>query len=136
MRKNELVYYYSLDRKWMSTEQAGVLLHRAEEEGLLVQKDGVFSPLFDTASITIPIGFKPTSSIFERNDPLAELIDRIAKTRGMTETDVVSEVNRIIKEQFDGNLLPAAALVLLAKKYNVPFRDKREGLTGTVKKGS
>ena len=136
MRKNELVYYYSLDRKWMSTEQAGVLLHRAEEEGLLVQKDGVFSPLFDTASITIPIGFKPTSSIFERNDPLAELIDRIAKARGMTETDVVSEVNRIIKEQFDGNLLPAAALVLLAKKYNVPFRDKREGLTGTVKKGS
>jgi hypothetical protein len=67
---------------------------------------------------------------------LAELIDRIAKARGMTETDVVSEVNRIIKEQFDGNLLPAAALVLLAKKYNVPFRDKREGLTGTVKKGS
>ena len=136
MRNNELVYYYSLDRKWMSTEQAGVLLHRAEEEGLLVQKDGVFSPLFDTASITIPLGFKPTSSIFERNDPLAELIDRIAKARGMTETDVVSEVNRIIKEQFDGNLLPAAALVLLAKKYNVPFRDKREGLTGTVKKGS
>jgi hypothetical protein len=136
MRKNELVYYYSLDRKWMSTEQAGVLLRRAEEEGLLHQKDGIFSPLFDTSSITIPLGFKPTSSIFERNDPLAEMIDRIAKVQTMTETDVVSEMNRIIKERFDGNLLPAAALVLLAKKYNVPFSDKREALTGTLKKGN
>jgi hypothetical protein len=120
----------------MSTEQAGVLLHRAEEEGLLRQMDGIFSPLFDTSSITIPLGFKPTSSIFERNDPVAEMIDRIAKAQGMAETDVVSEMNRIIKEQYDGNLLPAAALVLLAKKYNVPFSDKREALTGTLKKGT
>jgi hypothetical protein len=30
MRKNELVYYYALDRKWMSTEQANQLLKRAE----------------------------------------------------------------------------------------------------------
>jgi len=136
MRKNELVYYYSLDRKWMSTEQAGVLLRRAEEEGLLHQKDGIFSPLFDTSSITIPLGFKPTSSIFERNDPLAEMIDRIAKVQTMTETDVVSEMNQIIKERFDGNLLPAAALVLLAKKYNVSFSDKQDALTGTLKKGT
>ena len=35
MRKNELVYYYALDRKWMSTEQAKMLLQRAEEDGLL-----------------------------------------------------------------------------------------------------
>jgi len=135
MRKNELVYYYSLDRKWMSTEQAGILLRRAEEEGLLGQENGVFSPLFDTTSITIPLGFKPTSSIFERNDPLGELIERIAKAQGIRETDVVSEMNRTIKERFDGNLLPAAALVLLAKKYNVPFKDKREVLNGTMNKG-
>lgn len=135
MRKNELVYYYSLDRKWMSTEQAGILLHLAEEEGLLRQENGVFSPLFDISSITIPLGFKPSSSIFERNDPLGELIGRIAKAQGIEETEVVSEMNRIIKERFDGNLLPAAALVLLAKKYNVPFKDKREVLTATVKKG-
>jgi hypothetical protein len=44
-------------------------------------------------------------------------------------------MNRIIKEQFDGNLLPAAALVLLAKKYDVPFEDKRDELVLTVKKG-
>ncbi len=47
MRKNELVYYYALDRKWMSTEQANLLLQRAEEDGLLGQANGIFSPRFD-----------------------------------------------------------------------------------------
>ncbi|MDD1700690.1 MAG: DUF2240 family protein [Methanoregula sp.] len=134
MRKNELIYYYALDRKWMSTDQANLLLQRAEEEGLLDQQNGVYFPRFDTSGVTIPVGFKPTSSIFERNDPSQELISRIAKAQGMQETEVVSEMNRIIKERFDGNLLPAAALVLLAKKYHVPFIDLREALIGYVKK--
>jgi hypothetical protein len=119
----------------MSTDQANRLLIRAEEDGFLGQQNGVFSPRFDVNEIIIPIGFKPTSSIFERNDPSQELIGRIAKAQGMQETAVVSEMNRIIKEQFDGNLLPAAALVLLAKKYNVPFKDQRDALAATVKKG-
>jgi len=135
MRKNELVYYYALDRKWMSTDQANMLLNRAEEDGFLSQQNGVLSPRFDVNEVIIPIGFKPTSSVFERNDPLQELIGRIAKARGMQETAVVSEMNRVIKEQFDGNLLPAAALVLLAKKYEVPFADQRDALAGTIKKG-
>lgn len=135
MRKNELVYYYALDRKWMSTDQANLLLNRAEEDGLIVQQNGILSPRFDVNEIIIPIGFKPTASVFERNDPVQELIARIAKTREIQETAVVSEMNRMIKEQFDGNLLPAAALVLLAKKYGVPFADQRDALAATVRKG-
>lgn len=135
MRKNELIYYYALDRKWMSTEQANMLLQRAEEAGLLGVEKGVFTPRFDITGVTIPVGFKPSSSIFERNDPSQELIGRIAQAKGMQETEVVSEMNRIIKEGFDGNLLPAAALVLLAKKYHVPFKDLREALIESVKKG-
>lgn len=135
MRKNELVYYFALDRKWMSTEQANLLLRRAEEDGLLGQENGIYSPRFDISELTIPIGFKPTSTIFERNEPSQELIVRIAKTRGMQETEVVAEMNRIIKEGFDGNLIPAAALVVLAKKYDVPWADLRDALKQSVKKG-
>ena len=135
MRKNELVYYYAFDRKWMSTEQANQLLRRAEEEGLLNQDNGVFSPRFDITGLAIPIGFKPTSAVFERNDPTQDLIGRIAQAQKMQETDVVAEMNRIIKEGFDGNLLPPAALVLLAKKYNVPFEDLQDALKQSVKKG-
>lgn len=135
MRKNELVYYYALDRKWMSTDQAAALLRRAEESGLLRQENGVYSLLFDPATVTIPVGFKPTSSIFEANDPAQELIRRLMKARGMPETDVVAEMNRLIREQFGGNLLPPAALVLLAKKYGVPYEDLREALATAVRKG-
>jgi len=134
MRKNELVYYYALDRKWMSTDQAAILIRRAEESGLIRQENGVFSILFDPATVTIPIGFKPTSAIFETNDPAQELIGRIVKARGVPETDVVAEMNKLIKEKFDGNLLPPAALVLLAKKYRVPYEDLGDALALAFKK--
>lgn len=133
MKKNELVYYYALDRKWMSTEQANQLIRRAEEDGLLRQENGQFVPGFDIAAVTIPIGFKPTSAIFERSDPLQELIGRIARARRVEETDVVAEMNRVIKDGFDTNLLPPAALVILAKKYHVPFEDLLEPLRQSVK---
>ncbi len=134
MRKNEIVYYYALDRKWMSTEQANLLLRRAEEEGLLSQENGMYTPRFDVAGVTIPIGFKPTSTIFERNDPTQELVIRITRARKMEETAVVAEMNRIIRDEYDGNLLPPAALVLLAKKYQVPFEDLLEPLRHMIKK--
>jgi len=135
MRKNELVYYYALDRKWMSTDQANSLLRRAEEEGLLKLENGVYSVLFDPATVSIPIGFKPSSAIFERNDPAQELIERIALAKGVQETVIVAEMNKVIKEQFDGNLLPPAAIVLLAKRYNLPFEDHLDSLRQSVKKG-
>ena len=134
MRKNELVYYYALDRKWMSTDQANQLLRRAEEEGLLGLENGMFTPRFDLSAITIPIGFKPTSAIFERNDPAQELIGRIAKAKNMQEIDIVAEMNKIIRDGFDSHLLPPAAVILIAKKYNVPFNDVSDALRQSVKK--
>ena len=134
MRKNELVYYFALDRKWMSTDQANLLLRRGVEEGLLKQENGVYSVLFDPATVTIPVGFRPGSAIFEQNDPAQEMIGRIAKARGIPETDVVAEMNLLIKEQFDGNLLPPAALILIAKKYQVPFYDQLEPLLQGLKR--
>ncbi|MGA2104581.1 DUF2240 family protein [Methanoregula sp.] len=134
LRRNELVYYYALDRKWMNTDQAAVLLRHAEEAGLLRQENGVFSILFDPATVTIPIGFRPSSTIFETNDPAQDLIARITKAAGVPETDIVAEMNKIIRDQFCGNLLPPAALVLLAKKYHVPYEDLREALISAVKK--
>ena len=134
MRKNEIVYYYALDRKWMSTEQANLLLRRAEDEGLIGQENGLYFPRFDISEVTIPIGFKPTSSIFERNDPVQELVIRITRSAKIQETEVVAEMNRIIKDGYDGNLLPPAALVLLAKKYHVPFEDLLEPLRQMIKK--
>lgn len=134
MRKNELVYYYALDRKWMSTEQANLLLKRAEEGGLLSLDNGLYSPSFDISGMTIPVGFRPSSGIFENQDPVQDLISRIAKVRSVDETEVVADMNRLIRDDFDNNLLPPAALVLLAKRYGVPFDDFLAALTEALKK--
>jgi hypothetical protein len=53
----------------------------------------------------------------------------------MQETDIVAEMNRTVRDGFDSHLLPPAALVLLAKKYNVPFNDLSDALIQSVKKG-
>lgn len=134
MRKNELVYYYALDRKWMSTDQAAALLKRGEEAGLLSLENGVYTIRIDPSAVTIPIGFKPSSSVFDAHDPAQELIGRIQKARNVPETEVVAEMNKVIREQFDNNLLPPAALVLLAKKYRVPYEDLRDALLSSLKK--
>ena len=52
----------------------------------------------------------------------------------MPETDIVAEMNRTIRDGFDNHLLPPAALVLLAKKYSVPFEDLSDALMQSVKK--
>ena len=119
----------------MSTDQANQILRRAEEEGLMSLENGMYAPRFDLAAITIPIGFKPTSAIFERNDPTQVLIGRIIKVTNMPETDIIAEMNRLIRDGFDNHLLPPAALVILAKKYEVPFEDLSDGLMQSVKNG-
>lgn len=122
MRKNELVYYYALDRKWMSTEQAHLLLKRAEEEGLLSLENGQYAPTFNVADLTLPVGFRPGSGIFERNDPVQELIERIARARSLEETAVVAEMNRIIREDFDMHLLPPCSACPARKTERGPVR--------------
>jgi hypothetical protein len=134
MRKNELVYYYALDRKWMSTEQANLLLKRAEEEGLLGLDNGLYSPRFDISEVILPVGYRPSSGIFERHDPVQDLIGRIARARSLDETDVVAEMNKIIRERYDTHLLPPAALVLIAKSHGVPFNDLLDALKSAAKK--
>lgn len=134
LKKSELVYYYALDRRWMSTEQAAVLLKNAEEEGLLANEAGVYSPSFDPATVTIPIGFKPTSAIFEKKDVLEEMVNRIARAQKKEETEVVAEMNQLIKEGFDGNLMPEAAIAIIARRHNVPFEDCIPALIKNTKK--
>jgi hypothetical protein len=134
MKKSELVYYYALDRKWMSTEQANLLLKNAEEEGLLVQDNGIYSPNFNISDISIPIGFKPTSAIFNKTNPVDEMVGRIARATGRQETEIVAEMNRLIRDGFDRNLVPEAAVTLIAKRHKVPFDDRLEALQQNLKK--
>ena len=134
LQKSEFIFYLTIDRKWMSRDQANQLLERAKAAGMVEVADGWVRPLLDLSSITVPVGFKPDSRIFESDEASQVLVGRIAAARGVPPAEVVAEVNRVIREGFDGNLRLPAAAVIVAKRYKVGFDDLRESLTVEVLK--
>jgi hypothetical protein len=134
LQKSEFIFYLTIDRKWMSRDQANQLLERAKAAGMVEVTDGWIRPLLDLSGITVPVGFKPDSRIFESAEASQLLLGRIASARGVPPAEVVAEVNRIIREGFDGNLRLPAAAVILAKRYRVEFSDLLDGLTVEVLK--
>jgi hypothetical protein len=134
LQKSEFIFYLTIDRKWMSRDQANQLLERAKSAGMVEVTDGWVRPLLDLSSITVPVGFKPDSRIFESDEASQVLLGRIAAARGASPAEVVAEVNRVIQEGFDGNLRLPAAAAIVAKRYKVGFDDLRESLTVEVLK--
>jgi hypothetical protein len=123
LKKNEIIYYLAFDRKWMSIDQANVILKRAMDEGLVAFDGEMLAPKFDITTVDIPIGFKPSSAVFEVYDPVSTLIDRMVKATGKKETELVSEINRMTSEDFDDLIRPEAAVMILAKRYSVRYDD-------------
>jgi hypothetical protein len=123
LRKSEFIFFLAIDRKWMNKDQADRLVALAEEQGLLSLADGVLTPQFAVAEVSIPLGFKPSGDIFESEDPVATLLERIAARTGRDLSAVAAELNDLIQNRFDGHLASEAAVVVLARKYAVPFDD-------------
>ncbi len=134
LKKNEIVYYLAFERGWMNIEQANLLLARAKEEGLIAYEGDMIRPLFDVQSIEIPLGFKPSASVFRRSDPQEELMQRIAREKSMPLTLVVADMNAIISREFDGHIRPEGAVIILAKRHGVEFSDLLPALRENVLK--
>ena len=124
LKKNEIVYYLAFERGWMNIEQATMLLARAEEEGLIAYEGDMIRPLFDVGAVEIPLGFKPSASVFRKSDPQEELMQRIALQRDLP----------LIRKNFEGQIRPEAAIVILARRYGVPFEDLLPALRETILK--
>jgi hypothetical protein len=107
----------------MDRDQVDLLLKRGMDQGLLKTDGEFFYLLFDISEVQIPIGYKPSSAIFEVEDPTSQIIDRIASHTGQTSEEVVRRMNEIIQNTFDGNIRPEAVLVILAKESGTKFSD-------------
>lgn len=123
LKKNEIVYYLAFKQHWMNIEQANQVISRAIEEGLVGVEGDMIHPLFDVSRIEIPLGFKPGASVFQRSNPLDDLVQRISERAGIPKGTVVSEINSIVQDRFQGNLSSEAATVILAKRYKVEYQD-------------
>lgn len=134
LQRSEFIFYLTIDRKWMSRDQANQLLERARDAGMVEVAEGWVRPLLDLSSITVPVGFRPDSRVLEGDEASQVLIGRIAAARGVPPAEVVAEVNRVIREGFDGNLRLPAAAVIVARRYGVGFSDLEDRLMVEVLK--
>jgi len=134
LKKSEIVYYLAFERGWMNIEQANLLLARAHEERLIEYDGDMIRPQFDPGSVEIPLGFRPSASIFRKSDPLEELMERIGREKNISPTNIAAEMNGIITREFDGFLRPEAALVILARRYQVPYEDLLPALRDNILK--
>lgn len=123
LKKNEIIYFLSFKQHWMNIDQANILITRAKEEGLVAIEGDMIRPLFDVSTIEIPLGYRPGSSVFERSDPVDDLLSRISKHSGKPLAELVAEQNQIVTERFGGNLRSEAAVVIMAKRHDVEFKD-------------
>ncbi len=121
LKKSELVYYLAFDRKWMSQDKANELISRAIEAGLIHYEGDMIQPLFNVYEVNVPMGYHPRESLFDDTDPVEILAQSIASASNQTTDQVIMQMSKLIKEKFSGNLFPEAAIVIIAKKYGVPF---------------
>jgi len=128
LQKVEFIYYIAIDRKWMNKEEATLLLERARDGGLIILQEGVYIPGFDLAEVEIPLGFKPSTSVLRKEDPIERLVSEIAARAGTEQRAIYAEMNMITHDHFDDRLLPEAAVVILARRYQVDVGTYREEL--------
>ncbi len=126
--RSELIYYYAYDRVWMNQDQVDLLLKRGLDQGLITTDGEFFYLKFDVSEVQVPIGYKPSSAVFELEDPVQQLIDRIAADEGISQEAVAGRMNELIRSGFDGNIRPEAALIIMAKESGVAFGDLTDRL--------
>lgn len=126
LRQVDLIFYYTQDKKWMSLDKAKKLIAVAEKTGLIKKESsGDYSLREDLREVKIPLGFRPTDEIFvmdesENVDALEKLLGDIAENTGIEKKELAGEMERI-RKHFDNLIYPEAAIILLAKKYHVPY---------------
>ncbi|HEX9907833.1 MAG TPA: DUF2240 family protein [Thermoplasmata archaeon] len=115
LTEKEFVFSASMDMRWFSPKDAQKLLDFGLTGGYLQRKNGNLMPTFDCAAIEVPLDYKPTKEMFERErnkklDLFSEIVDRIVRTKSVPKREVVSKVNR--KQELLGiDVEPAALLV-------------------------
>lgn len=123
LKKTEIIFFFNMDRHWMTREEAERVISMSVDEGL-IKKDGDYYTISEELSKTeIPLGFKPSSDIFDKKDYIQTIAGMIAKQKEIEINAVISEMNAVIRDEFDGNLTPEAAIVILAREYGVPFEE-------------
>jgi hypothetical protein len=105
----------SLDRDWMSPDQAKRLLDVADGEGLVERVDGDVEATFDPGEVEIPEGFEPNASLFQERSAFERVLDELV-AEDFDRQETVAAVNEL---QRDLGVTADAAAVVYARRQGV-----------------
>ncbi len=91
---SEFVFALSLDLKWFSPDQTKMILHSAEQAGLLVREDDYVKPNFDLKSVEVPFDFRPSDNVLVQEPLLDKIVARISDVAKKERKEVVGLLNR------------------------------------------
>ncbi|GGL26478.1 hypothetical protein GCM10009037_07610 [Halarchaeum grantii] len=117
--EHEFVVALSLDRDWMSPDQAKRLIDVATGEGLLTREDGDLVATFDTEAVTVPEEFTPDESLFRERSAFETALDALVAD-GAERQDAVAAVNAL---QRDLGVTADVAAVLHARREGLTVDD-------------
>lgn len=119
LRENALVVALSLDRDWMTPEQAQRVVDMATAENLLERVDDHLQPTFDPTSVTIPDGFEPDESMFQQRSVFERLLETICAA-GHDRQEAVAAINAL---QNDLGVTVEAAAVVYARRQGLSIEE-------------
>ncbi|MFC7046596.1 DUF2240 family protein [Halobacteriaceae archaeon GCM10025711] len=116
---NEFVVALSLDRDWLSPDQAKRLVDLATSEGLVSQDDGDLVAEFDVDGVDIPEEFVPDESLFREKSTFERVLDALVAD-GHDKQQSVAAINEL---QGRLGVRIEAAAVVYARRNGVDVGD-------------
>ncbi|WP_435099787.1 DUF2240 family protein [Halarchaeum sp. P4] len=117
--EHEFVVALSLDRDWMSPDQAKRLIDVATSEGLLAREDGDLVATFDVEDVEVPDDFTPDESLFRERSAFETALGAL-DAAGEDRQEAVAAVNAL---QQDLGVTADVAAVLYARREGVDVED-------------
>ncbi|MDZ7850225.1 MAG: DUF2240 family protein [Halodesulfurarchaeum sp.] len=101
----------AVDRNWVSPDQAKRLVELGTSRGLLEAEADDLVATFDVTEVTIPDGFTPEETLFQRRSPVEVVIDALVDA-GTDRREAVASINAL---QQDLSITAGTAAVLRAR---------------------
>jgi hypothetical protein len=123
--ESEMYLTISMKLQWCPPHVAQQFIKRCVQDGLLIKKDDGLISGFSVDSVSIPLGFKPSSDFFEKYTPkqsaliindAPNLFQHIVSKTVFSAKDITSSVQKIVDEK---QVTEHVALLLFAKKHDI-----------------
>ena len=120
---SEIYLTLSMDLKWFTPDDAKKFVNNALKQKLLIKKGEALRPGFEINKITVPLGFHPTSKIFDKEEKktpkesiLNEIIEKIAEKAKIKKEDIYEKIKKIEQEK---NITSDVAALLVGKEFDI-----------------